>query len=188
MLYLSRLLQADRVLSAVVAPYGGCAQTPFQDAYNAKKASKTADSSSDGRSQDVRGDTDAVACPPLCTKLRPGRATNDEAFDLGVLCADGTGDGIGLSLAGGAEAVKALVAKDIQLSPADVVFIARHILGALAADALKKQATDLGLAPTKGGRKREGGKADGAAVAFGGEWWFCVHTHTHSIKALLRLY
>jgi hypothetical protein len=179
MLYLSRLLQADRVLSAVVAPYGGCAQTPFQDAYNAKKASKTADSdSSDGRSQDVRGDTDAVACPPLCTKLPPGRATNDEAFDLGVLCADGTGDGAGLSLAGGAEAVKALVATDIELSPADVVFIARHILGTLTADTLKEQAADLGLSLTKGGRGGQGGKADGAAVAMGGEWW-CTHTHAH---------
>jgi hypothetical protein len=62
---------------------------------------------------------------------------------------------------------------------------AAHELGDAAN---KKQATDLGLALTKGGRKREGGKADGAAVAFGGEWWFCVHTHTHSITALLRLY
>jgi hypothetical protein len=61
---------------------------------------------------------------------------------------------------------------------------AAHELGAAAN---KKQATDLGLAPTKGGRGREGGKADGAAVAFGGEL-LCVHTHTHSMKALLRLY
>jgi hypothetical protein len=183
MLYLSRLLQADRVLSAVVAPYGGCAQTPFQDAYNAKKARKTAGSSSDGRRQDVRGETDAVAWPPLCTKLPPGRATNDEAFDLGVLCSDGTGDGIGLSLAGGAEAVKALVATDSELSPADVVFIARSILGTLNADALKEQAADLGLSLTKGDRGVGGGKADGAAVALGGAWC-CVYTHAHT---LLRL-
>jgi len=188
MLYLSRLLQADRVLSAVVAPYGGCVQTPFEDAYNANKARKTAGSSSDERRQDVRGDTDAVAWPPLCTKLPPGLATNDEAFDLGVLCSDGTGDGIGLSLAGGAEAVKALVATDIEISPADVVFIARSILGTLSAAANKKQATDLGLSLTKGGSGRTGGKADGAAVALGGEWWLRAHTHTHTIKAVLRLY
>jgi hypothetical protein len=62
---------------------------------------------------------------------------------------------------------------------------AAHELGAAA---LKKQATDLGLPLTKGGRKREGGKADGLAVALGGKWWLLTHTHTHSIKALLRLY
>jgi hypothetical protein len=66
---------------------------------------------------------------------------------------------------------------------------AAHELGAaLGAAANKKQATDLGLALTQGGRGRAEGKADGAAVAFGGEWWLRVHTHTHSIKAVLRLY
>jgi hypothetical protein len=61
---------------------------------------------------------------------------------------------------------------------------AAHELGAAAN---KKQATDLGLALTQGGRGRAGDKADGDAVAFGGEWWLRVHTHTHSMKALLRL-
>ena len=62
---------------------------------------------------------------------------------------------------------------------------AAHELGAAANN---KQATDLGLAPTKGNRGREGGKADGIAVALGGEWCLRVHTHTHSIKAVSRLY
>jgi hypothetical protein len=57
------------------------------------------------------------------------------------------------------------VARDIELSPADVVFIARHILGTLGADALKEQAADLGLALTKGSRGKPGGKTDGVAVA-----------------------
>jgi hypothetical protein len=62
---------------------------------------------------------------------------------------------------------------------------AAHKLGATAN---KKQATDLGLPLTKGDRGRAGGKADGVAVAMGGEWCRRVHTHTHTIKALLRLY
>ncbi len=45
------------------------------------------------------------------------------------------------------------------------MFIARHILGTLGADALKEQAADLGLALTKGSRGKPGGKTDGVAVA-----------------------
>ena len=51
---------------------------------------------------------------------------------------------------------------------------AAHELGAKA---LKEQATQLGLAKTKGRKGEKSGLEDGAAVAFGGAWRFSVHMH-----------
>ena len=45
---------------------------------------------------------------------------------------------------------------------------AAHKVGA---DTLKTLASDLGLALTKGGKGKAGGKADGVAVALGGDGW-----------------
>jgi len=99
-----------------------------------------------------------------CNFHRPASgATNEQAFDLGVITKDGKGDGQGLGLAGGLELVLELLESETDLTAHDIIAAARAAAAAVGHAKCVRDGYTVGLTSGYGLQLNQFGGA--AAIA-----------------------
>jgi len=162
---MSRLLEADKTLSAIVAVHLAGPSTPFMEAYNAgvglpPGSKKKAEVLQQGDIADDKW--------PVSSFHHPGsRATDEEAFGLGVITKHGIGDGTGLSLGGGLEVVLCLLESETDLTVGDLVAAPRAEAAAIAHENAKRHGTDVGVTSGRDMSLNSFGGAQAIATAAG---------------------